>query len=331
MRAGRGAGKISGVRAGAKRFLLLSIFYQLRQELLILLRIEGQRDGLAHEAGHEHGVSEFQAVESVGPRRDELGVGALMADDVDEVLGDEAMFGGMRRSGGKGELAVNDFGGAEALGAVAAVFLDIDGSAGEEQGAVFRDDFGARADDLEAVGTGVFAGGGDKVAGGFFALAVVVLEDGVDFVFDFDGMGAAGVSESGNARWEEAGHPPEEIEIVRALVKEDSAALALPRGAPGAGAVVGVGAEPVGDDPGDAGDLAGLAAEDEFADFLIEGVGALVVHDAELEVWISLIGRNDFTCGLGGDGEGLFNEDVEVRGESGKDHLGMAIMWRGDQ
>lgn len=65
----------------------------------------------------------------------------------------------------------------------------------------------------------------------------------------------------------EAEHPLEEIEVVRALVEQHAAALAGPSRAPAAGAVVGLGAEPICDDPIHAADFAELAGADEVADF----------------------------------------------------------------
>ena len=62
-----------------------------------------------------------------------------------------------------------------------------------------------------------------------------------------------------------AGQPLQQVEVVRALVEQHAAALALPGGAPAAGGVVGLGAEPVGDDPVDAADLAQLAVVDQLA------------------------------------------------------------------
>src|SRR5690606_1385582 len=138
---------------------------------------------------------------------------------------------------------------------------------------VLIDDAAALGGDLQAVGAGGFAGGGDEDAGG----AVLEGHGGGDVVLDLDVVVFAELT-VGAQRHGQAEHPLEKVEVVRALVEQHAAALAAPGRAPAAGGVVGLGAEPICDDPVDATDFAELAALDEVADLDVVVVGALVEH-----------------------------------------------------
>lgn len=283
------------------------------------LGVEGEGDGGAAEGGLEEGVAEFEGVEAFGAGGDEGVVGEIFCDDGEEVFEEEGVFVG--RGLGDGDVDGPEFGSGEGFGGGFGEFGDGGAGAVESEGVVFGGEFSAGAGDFEAVGAGEFAGGGDEVAdgGGRVGRGLRVFEDGGDFVFDFDGVVFAGKADGGDAGGREVGDPVEEVEVVGALVDEDAAAFAFPGGAPFTGGVVGVGAEPVGDGPGDAGDGAELAVAEEVADFLIERVGALVEHEGELEV--GMFGAPGVDEMLGGGevgGEGFFGEDVEVVFEGGE-------------
>jgi hypothetical protein len=122
-------------------------------------------------------------------------------------------------------------------------------------------------------------------------------------------MEAAKLAEAAHALGH-AEQPLEQVQIVRALVHEHAAALALPGAAPAAGGVVVVGAEPVGDFPVNAPHLAELAAVDEVLDFLEGGVRAHVEHGGEDFLFVGVGGDEALTVGFV-DGDGLFDQDVK--------------------
>ena len=217
--------------------------------------------------------------------------------------------------GADGDFDLPHFRGAEAVRAGAVEFLHVGAGLVEPELAVLGDDLAARAADFQAVSAGGFAGAGDEVAD----RAVGVFQRGGDFVFDFDGVGLADETDGGDAVGHQAVDDElDEIEVVRALVDEYAAAFAAPGRPPAARGVVGPGAKPVGDQPGDAGDFAEFAGLHKLAEFLIHGIAALVEHDAEFEVGVLLeggfIGVGAGAGGFDGDGQGLFHEDVEAGG-----------------
>ena len=98
---------------------------------------------------------------------------------------------------------------------------------------------------------------------------------------------------------------------MRALVQEHAAALALPGRAPAAAVVVGLRAEPGGDDPVHAGDLSELAALDDLAQLDVVRVGALVEHRGEDDLLVLV--RRDEALAVGlVDRDGLLDERVDA-------------------
>ena len=172
---------------------------------------------------------------------------------------------------------------------------------------VLADDLAHVAADLQAVGAGGVAGGGDEDAG----RAVRVLQVGGDVVLDLDVVPLALVQEGAHA----AGHaaePLHKVELVRALVEQHAAALAVPGGAPGAGVIVVLRAVPIGDDPVDALELAQLPAVDHLLDLAVDAVCALVEHHAKDQIRV-LVGLGVHLAHLlGVDACGLFAEHVQV-------------------
>lgn len=180
-----------------------------------------------------------------------------------------------------------------------AVALEVDFAAvGDGEAALLAGDF-------ELVHAGGLTGGGDKGGGG----TVVVLQHCGDIVFDFDLMEAAELAEAADLLWH-AEHPLEEIKVMRALVHEHAAALALPGAAPAASGVVVVGSEPVGNFPVHATHGAELATVDEVFDFLEAGIRAHVEHGGEDFRFICVRGDESLAVGLV-DGNRFFDEHVK--------------------
>ena len=95
---------------------------------------------------------------------------------------------------------------------------------------------------------------------------------------------------------------------MRALVGEDAAAFAGPCGAPAAGFVVGVGAEPIGCGDIDAKDFAKFAGGEKLFRFLHSGEGAEIEDDAKGCFGVVGVGF-EHTFGITfGDGEWFFGE-----------------------
>lgn len=160
------------------------------------------------------------------------------------------------RGGGIGEGEVGDpdlwfgeadFGGFAELDHV--VFV-----AGERELVIFQDDLAFGAGDFEAVGSGCLAAGGDEHSGG----AIRVFEVGGDVILDLDIVVTAELAEAADP----GGHPEkpaDHVQVVQALIEQDTAAFTLPRGTPAAAGEVGFGAVPIGDDPVQANDFAQFA------------------------------------------------------------------------
>ena len=138
--------------------------------------------------------------------------------------------------------------------------LDRDGILSEGELAVLRDELAVLADHLEAVRARRLPRRRDEDA----RRAVGVLKVGGDLVLDLNVvvLAEADVGADGGGH---AADPLHQVELVRALVRQHAAALAGPRRPPAALVVVLLGAEPVGDDPVHAPQLAQLAALDHLA------------------------------------------------------------------
>ena len=208
---------------------------------------------------------------------------------------------------GEGDLDVPDLGLGEAALGRLGEFDHVRVVAGESELVVLKDDLAPCADDLEAVGAGGFAGGRDEHARG----AVGPFHDAGDVVLDLDVVEAAELAEAAHARGHSA-EPLQDIELMEALVEEHAATLALPRRAPTATGVVGLGAEPVGDDPVDADDLAEFASVDQLLDLLIAGFHPELEHPGEDQPrMLPGHGEEPFGIGLLG-GDGLFDHRMEA-------------------
>lgn len=200
-----------------------------------------------------------------------------------------------------------------------AIALEVDlGAIGDGETALLAGDF-------EAVAARSLASGGDKGGGE----AAVVLQHGGDIVFDLDLMETTELAEAADAL-RHAEHPLEEVQVVRALVHEHAAALALPRATPAAGGVVIIGAEPVGDFPVHAADRAELAAVDEVLHFLEGRVRAHVEHGGEDLLLVRVRGDEALAVRLV-HGDGLFDEDMQAGFECLDADGGVAEVRRADQ
>ena len=123
----------------------------------------------------------------------------------------------------------------------------------------------------------------------------------------------------------------EQVDLVRALVEERAAALALPCGAPSAAGVVSFGAEPVGDDPIDAHDFAKFAIVDKLLNFLITRFGAELEHGAENFALGFLVGRHEaFAIGFV-HRDRFLDHDVKAMLEAHDTERGVGIMRGADQ
>ena len=126
-----------------------------------------------------------------------------------------------------------------------------------------------------------------------------------------------------------AGYPLPQVELMRALVEQDAAALAAPGCAPSAGIIICLRAVPVGDEPVEAMQLAVFAALHDFAQLDIHGICPLIEHQREHFVAL----RGDFvhfanllcidTCGL-------FAEHMDAVGQTVFDYRRVRIVRRCD-
>ena len=100
----------------------------------------------------------------------------------------------------------------------------------EAQLVVLIDELAVFADDLEAIGARGFAGGGDEYAG----RAVRIFEICGHIVLDLDIVPLAKAAMRVDAARHHAGDPLEQVDLMRGLIVEHAAALALPCRAPAA-------------------------------------------------------------------------------------------------
>ena len=117
---------------------------------------------------------------------------------------------------------------------------------------------------------------------------------------------------------------------MRALVEQHAAALAGPSGSPGARGIISIVAEPIGDDPVDAYDVAEFAGVDELFEFVVVGVGSLVEHCGEAEFLVFIGGDEFFAVGLV-DGDRFFDEDVQAGFKGCDAYSCMGVVGGGDE
>jgi len=98
---------------------------------------------------------------------------------------------------------------------------------------------------------------------------------------------------------------------MRALVEQHAAAFAGPCRAPTAQLVIRLGAKPVRDDPVDPANPAEFATLDEFVDFFVARVGALLEHDGKDKLRVLLCGDESFPIGFMG-GNRFLHEHVQA-------------------
>ena len=169
------------------------------------------------------------------------------------------------------------------------------------------------------------AGGGDKHA----RRAVFEFHIGRHVVLNLDVVPLSVVREGAHAHGH-AYHPLQKVKVVRALVQQNAAALAVPRGAPRAGIVVVLRAEPVRNQPVHAPQRTQLARGDDLLHLAIHAMRALVEHDGECLIALSrqLV---FFPYGLGVYARGLLAHHVQPVVQRRYCQRRMQIVRRGDQ
>src|SRR5688572_7457485 len=109
---------------------------------------------------------------------------------------------------------------------------------------MFENQFSFFTRDLEPVCAGGFTRRRNENSGA----AVWILKIGGDIVLDFNLMKPAQLAKAPDPRRTSA-QPLQHIQVVRALIEQNAAALPFPGRPPAPAAVVGLGAIPIGDDP----------------------------------------------------------------------------------
>ena len=109
-------------------------------------------------------------------------------------------------------------------------------------------------------------------------------------------MEAPKLAETAHAR-RHSEQPLHDIQIVKALVQEDAAALAFPGRPPTAAGVVGLGSKPIGHDPAHPDNLPNLTALDQLLDFEVTRLGAKLEHTREHGLGILFV-RGDQPLGI---------------------------------
>ena len=120
------------------------------------------------------------------------------------------------------------------------------------------------------------------------------------------------LAEAAHAR-RHAAEPLEHVELVQALIEEHAATLALPRRPPTPARVVGLGAEPIRNDPVDTHNLAKFAVLDELTNLLIAWLNPHLKHPAKHLLRVRLR-RRDQALGIGlVRRDRLFHHNVQPR------------------
>ncbi len=274
---------------------------------------------MAEPAGQQHGVAEFDRAETLGRGCDQR---LAVEDGRNEVLQDLVVLPPMAQPGRHGARAL---GPGERLRGNPAELGHRHHVAGGENLIVLEDDATTLGCNLEAVGARRLAGRRDEHG----RRAVSEFEVGGDVVFNFDVVIPAEVAEGPDALGQ-AEHPLQKVEIVRTLVEQHAAAFAGPGGAPGARSVIGLRAEPVGNDPIDATDLAELTTLDQLADLLVVGVGALIEHRRKDLLPVLMRGQEPFAVSFV-DRDGFFHQHVQTGLERGDADRDVVKVWCRDE
>ncbi len=218
-----------------------------------------------------------------------------------------------------------EFGRAEHVTGLLREALDRHLSALEDDLGVLDNQTAAVAADFQTVGAGRLAGRRNEEAG----RAVGILEIGRDLVLYLDVVALAEVAEGAHA-YRHAAQPLQEVEIMRALVQQHAAALALPGGTPPPAIVVELRAEPVGDHPVHTHEIAQLAILDQLPHLTVVAVRALVEHRREYEALVGVRGDQALRIGLV-DRDRLLNQQVLAALEGLDAHRGVGIVGGGDE
>ena len=125
--------------------------------------------------------------------------------------------------------------------------------------------------------------------------------------------------------------PSEDVEVVKALIEEHTAALAGPSGPPAAARVIRVGPVPVGVNPVHPDDPSQLARFDEVPQLLVSGFDAQLEHSAEHRLRVPLMGGDQLEgVGLVGRNR-LLDHEVHAGVEGGDAQIGVLVVWSSHQ
>ena len=126
------------------------------------------------------------------------------------------------------------------------------------------------------------------------------------------------------------GHPQQpgqNIEVVKALIEEHTAALAGPGGPPAAARVIRVSPVPVGVDPVHPDDPSQLARFNEVPQLLVAGFHAQLEHSAKHRLRVPLMGGDQLEgVGLVGRNR-LLDHEVHSGVEGGDAQIGVLVVW----
>ena len=128
----------------------------------------------------------------------------------------------------------------------------------------------------------------------------------------------------------QAEEPLPKVEIVRALIQQDSPALSGPGGTPTARGIIGGGAEPIRDNPIDTTDFSELAGLDQFAELDVIRIGPLVEHGGEDLLFRAMRGDETLAIRLV-DGDRFLHQHVKPGAQGLDTDGGVGIVRRGNK
>ena len=288
---------------------------------LELLLVQRQFDTLAGHHRIQHRIRHFNGMQAFLCRSDQL---RAVQNRRHEILLDADVLFAVAAA--DRNVDVPDGRNAERALRVLRIFVRWHFVARKRQAATFANQFAARSGDFEAVRSGSLASRRHEHA----RRAVRIFEHGRDVIFNFDVMVFADAADGGHSGGH-AAQPLEQIQIVRALVQQNTAAFAAPRRTPAAGAVVGFAAEPRRDDPVRPLDLAEFALFDQLLDFNVVRIRPLIEHRGEDQFRMRLMGGDQPHGVRLVDGNRLLGQNMQTIVQGVDTDGRMEIMRRRDQ
>lgn len=254
---------------------------QSRERLFILAAGKGQFDGRVMYCRVDDCIAQFHGTNTLlGGREQRL----AFEDGIGKILENTCVLLAFLHNGNRG---MPHFRLTKSKGSLPAEAAHLNFIARIRQGSTFHDELALFAGHFETVGSGGFSGCCDEDT----RAAVFIFHVGGHAVLHFDIVIAAKLTEAAHL-FGHAKDPLEQIEIVRALIEQHSAAFPLPCGTPSTRGIVGMCAEPIGDDPVDALNFSQLSSLNHAADLLINGIRSLVEHGREDLIRIA-VGRDE--------------------------------------